>query len=1008
MESKILLNKNTGVFSTNVESSLNVDLSTKNRLLSGENTLKEFSLYNQYNKERDNCDKFRLLLAINPICSNILYNAKTEIVINEGSPNMTVICDCSGGSQYKENQYSGSGENIKITHIGVAPSATSSISLISYMDAIRNTEYSHPQLGNFSYQCGYNIFNNHMLRSDGYVHINGSISEKDNTIGTDKEELKWYNTLHDYARDSLGNIIEQEVSPYRNITGNTQMHVYTMDNIISLKNAFRERLEERDGWWGFINPSYTNIPNRLDLEKSEILTNTLIASKKPCDFIDLYPDRSLYSFIPKFNKYRNRIEKNWDYCITYPYAKDYNKVREVCGASNFSMKVEFSLKYNSSGNEILECSSYFKHNLAPNSQIRLYYYIEGNDNLQTFGRTVRVETVGDANGQNKDRIFSIKYDDVLSIYEELNNTNKNTFFFKRLSGNVECEYYFRKFKKLRNLDGSELRSDINKIAFSKNIYGDDTAQIIFTDDVDVSGLLDNNGRPVSEVYLTIIKRNAGHDLWYQEENINNYSDLDDNYWMPDLAKSASTIEFSHCFGKVTSGLDFSGMKNEPFNYNIHRMHNLEMEDSAITQWFREYDKLDFDFNESGDCVYCKMKNADGTFPANENWKDSNPETICDKKEISASTLSDRFRTFVMWGDAVFDKPLTLEDDITINENEFYGDVVEYDIVNCRETIVSNVYHRVNTAQRETFDRCFRDILEDKIVSDDYDIYVQSVGQRAEALNQSGFTIKTYYLNNGLQAGLEYSSGLTSVYDEVEGRKGLIYGNIMPEGNYYNPHTRIKLKNESDIISESPAKIINYANVNAVLSGNIFTFVYPTDYGFYKGDVVGLYDKTSNILYWCNVLNVDKHHHKISIQINDDLIYLKYRSIENMCANEAHFIGNTRIYEIYWSPNSMPSYAKLSRANKNFVWRTLTPPSELPTTNELYDMTFSNGRFYVEKNINFFLRRQDPFGKYGLSAGQFIKIEKNISNPMDDFIIEGSKQADFSGVIYSINNFENCY
>ena len=68
----------------------------------------------------------------------------------------------------------------------------------------------------------------------------------------------------------------------------------------------------------------------------------------------------------------------------------------------------------------------------------------------------------------------------------------------------------------------------------------------------------------------------------------------------------------------------------------------------------------------------------------------------------------------MWGDAVFDKPLTLEDDITINENEFYGDVVEYEIVNCRETIVSNVYHRVNTAQRETFDRCFRDILEDKI------------------------------------------------------------------------------------------------------------------------------------------------------------------------------------------------------------------------------------------------------------------------------------------------------
>ena len=57
--------------------------------------------------------------------------------------------------------------------------------------------------------------------------------------------------------------------------------------------------------------------------------------------------------------------------------------------------------------------------------------------------------------------------------------------------------------------------------------------------------------------------------------------------------------------------------------------------------------------------------------------------------------------------------------LRLNNDEFYGDVVEYDIVKCKETIIANVYHRVNTAQRETFDRCFRDILEDKIIADDY-------------------------------------------------------------------------------------------------------------------------------------------------------------------------------------------------------------------------------------------------------------------------------------------------
>ena len=984
MSFNVLLNKNTSVFSTNVESSLNIDLSTKNRLLAGDSITKYFSLYDQYNKERDNCDKFRLIFTINPVCSNVLYNAKTEIVINEGSPNMCVICDCSGGSQHK---------------IDVAPSATSSISLISYMDAIRNTEYSHPQIGNFSYQCGYNIFNNHMLRSNAYIHVNKSAHEGESSK---ERELKYYNTLADYARDGRGEIIEQNVSASYKYSGNTKMHLHYKGSILSLKQAFKEKLEERDGWWGFVNPGMINIPNR---DNKDVVTNTLIANKKPCDFIDLYPDRSLYSFIPKYNQHRNRLEKNWDYCITYPYANDYGMINTVCGADNFSIKVNFIKKYNTSGIEILECSSYFKHNLKPGSQIRLYYYIDGNSTLQTFKQALSVETTGDAEGLNKDKIFTIKYTDILSIYEELIGINNNTFFFKRLNGAVECEYYFRKFKKLYNLDYNDLRSEINKVAFSKNIYGDDTAQIIFIDDVDVNGLLDNNGRPVSEVYLTIIKRNAGHKLWYQDENINDYSRPNEDYWQPDLVKSASTIEYSHCFGKVTSGLDFSGMKEEPFNYNIHRMHNLEIEDSAVTQWFREYDRLDF--GDNGETIYCKMMDANGTFPTNESWNDNNSGTTCDRKVISATTLSDRFRTFTMWGDAVFDKPLTLEDDITIDNDEFYGDVVEYDIVECKETIISNVYHRFNTAQRETFDRCFRDILEDRIFSDDYDFYIENASTNSGTSNEnviSGFTMKTYYLNNALQAGLEYSSGVTSVVDEIEGRKGLVYGNIMPEGSYYNPHTKIKLKSESDFISESPAKIINYGNNGAELSGSVFTFIYPTDYGFYKGDIVGVYNTFSNILYWCEIIGVDKTNNKLIIQINENLINIEYGGIDYLDAT--HFIGNNRKYEIYWSPNSMPSYAKLSRFNKSFVWRTLTLPSELPTTNELYDMTFSNGRFYVEKNINFFLRRQDPFGNYGLSKANFVKIGK-VSNPMDDFIIDGGK-ADYSGMIYNDNNYDNCY
>ena len=37
-----------------------------------------------------------------------------------------------------------------------------------------------------------------------------------------------------------------------------------------------------------------------------------------------------------------------------------------------------------------------------------------------------------------------------------------------------------------------------------------------------------------------------------------------------------------------------------------------------------------------------------------------------------------------------------------------------------------------------------------------------------------------------------------------------------------------------------------------------------------------------------------------------------------------------------------------------------------TDSELYDSVFMNGAHYYHKNINFFLRRQDPVCEYGLS------------------------------------------
>ena len=87
----------------------------------------------------------------------------------------------------------------------------------------------------------------------------------------------------------------------------------------------------------------------------------------------------------------------------------------------------------------------------------------------------------------------------------------------------------------------EKQSTMTRLSFAKNIYGDDMAQIVFNDDIDISNIKDNLGRPLTSLYLSFFKTNYGRKEWYN--NI----------------LSASTIEHSHCFGKLNCGLDLNPM-----------------------------------------------------------------------------------------------------------------------------------------------------------------------------------------------------------------------------------------------------------------------------------------------------------------------------------------------------------------------------------------------------------------------------------------------------------------
>lgn len=903
MERKIFLEKNRSVNSINHESKLSIGLSVKEKFLQDNSIDTDFSLFEEYNAERDSCNKYRLLLKINPICTNVLFNTQTEIVYLEGSDSATVISDQS---------------NISPSAINNGENYIQNSTNINRKQAIRDTEYSHKLNGDFDYHCGIDIFNNHQIRNIGFVHVNEINSNLPQQTYTAQKEV--YNTISDFIRDGSGVPITGDVNPRYNSTyGNTKLHLYTTDNIRTMKKAYVEEISEQNGWIGFFNKSNIDIKN-TDEDIARI--NCVINNRKPCEYIDLYPDRTLFSFVPKYNKYRKRDEKNWDYCITYPYSKDYDLVDTICCGRTQAIRCSVREAVNSTGNPMIECSSLFKHTLTEGSIINVYYYeFDNNNNLvfKKYPSKVTVYYPGDVNGLNTDNIFNIRYDEISDILDNIINYG---LYYKKVENGEECEYYFRKYKKLYGLDDNgnrtrELKSNLGRVAFGQTIYGDATAQVTFIDDIDVSGLVDHNGRQLSEVYFTVIKRNAGHDLWYDQNN-----------------PSSSGVEFSHCFGKVTSGVKLYGDDSINFDYNINKLHNINPNLHIHPAPYNHvYDVL-------GDTILSGM-------------------------------------------------PKVIENDIQVSDTYFYGNLVEFNKLEYEETELTPVLHRFNTEQREYCKTTkYAELFHDEIGHDDYDFdNYDSTSFEVKELDYSDFTANTINIK--------------------------VFGNLRPEGYFYNPHTKISIRKENELVKTAKAKYLNFISISGafhtVENKTIVSVEVPTGYKILKGEHIAVYDRGDGIevhgINWGEVRNVNGSVLDIEFPgcpfTSDPIQYGDVYDISYILQEETD--GVRRFY-LFYSNDGVPTYATFVKSNLSFTWKSLDLMSECNYGDELYNLPFANDRLYIEKNINFFVKRQDPNGKFGLLYG----INPLYKNPIDLFSLPGA-EFDISQAVEFYNNLSNvCY
>ena len=92
----------------------------------------------------------------------------------------------------------------------------------------------------------------------------------------------------------------------------------------------------------------------------------------------------------------------------------------------------------------------------------------------------------------------------------------------------------------------------------------------------------------------------------------------------------------------------------------------------------------------------------------------------------------------------------------------------------------------------------------------------------------------------------------------------------------------------------------------------------------------------------------------------------------------------------------PEYAEFIPSSDKVVWRGPKKMSQLDSTSPLYDMPFTNGRNYIHKNVNVFVRRQDPHAEFNL-------FRPWKENPLRRFQVEGNKKLDFDDVRFIIDS-----
>ena len=888
MNNKLLLNQSRNLEFNKSNITIPFDLSGDKEIIVEDEYTEAINLYNIYLNEREKCTTIRLTAKVNLVASNILFNSTTEIVKNEGSDE----CICL---------------NYSPTAISTTLGKPSSYLWGENMEeCTMDTQitWDGDENKNYTYLCGVDIFNNHILRSKkhhtAYIY-NSDEDENGKLVWNTLKEFKY--TIFGKVRNKWQNISLVSLSKYE--------RKYNKDNTLTFFDSIDANLQNKNGWLGFVNKSQIQSLYGTQHYGNERVLNNVPTNK----FVDMFPDRSRFEFLPHYNKYRNRYEKNWEYCLTYPSESTSHNIPFI-NESLDTLKIAFIDENEQADDGVYKCIIYSasKHGLQADDTINLYRSRSGDDSQFEFVEEELVVdeilneyvfsvytsewvcknwvSVFDKEQQQESGIthehgsvYSINIENTKQeLYASSNYINadidtdeeigsQNLSFAKTVDG-VQCRYYVRIFSRFPNFDWYngvvtteniystdnkehkrpidyfateeyEKQSTISKLGFSSNIYGDRLAQIVYNDDINIDVIVDNLNRPLTSLYLTFIKTNYGYKLWYNNEGEDNGASK----------RQSADVEWSRCFGKLNCGFELSpSLDGKRFEVgNVHIMNNTQ--------------------------------------PINGLPQ---PEDFFDNSRTQQKSLP------------------TADEIVYRSQNKFYGDLCMYSPAECLETVIQNIFGRFNTAQRECGHPLFSTVKYHEIEQDQI--------EPADVMEVSNNT-----------------------YDTQAAKK--------PEGYCYQMHYEIPIRSFATNITETNPKMFSVVELSG---GTDNTFIAKTSVdNYFNNDTnLYLYDSSTAREWPCQLKNIL------------DTNVVQFTIGTGFSLDETLPVGT---YKLYNRPTIIPGYAEMvSELPGVYRWRDLVQNGFEDSNNIVPEYPFNNGCLYINKDINLFVRRQDPFGDYGLA------------------------------------------